>query len=284
MKEIKKVELRHLKMSDYTQLRESMIKSYHDMQESIWSKQHIGKLLEIFPEGQIVILADDHIVGCALSIMIDWDSIDDEHTYAEVTGNYTFSTYDPEGDFLYGIDIFISPEYRGLRLGRRLYDARKELCEKMNLKGILFGGRIPLYSEYADELTPKEYIAKVARKEIYDPVLSFQLSNDFHVKRILKDYLEGDTSSREFATLMEWNNIYYVKSPKMINARKSVVRLGLVQWQMRDMSTIEELFSRHVISHSRQTGSKRRRHPIRKWYLSAMLTLTCCENCIIMAA
>ena len=49
-------------------------------------------------------------------------------------------------------------------------------------------------------------------------------------------------------------------------------------------SSHNRLFSRHVISHSRQTGSKRRRHPIRKWYLSAMLTLTCCENCIIMAA
>ncbi|MEZ4566667.1 MAG: hypothetical protein R2860_06770 [Desulfobacterales bacterium] len=29
----------------------------------------------------------------------------------------------------------------GLRLGRRLYDARKELCETLNLKSIIFGGR-----------------------------------------------------------------------------------------------------------------------------------------------
>jgi len=49
----------------------------------------------------------------------------------------------------------------------------------LNLKGIMAGGRIPNYSRYADELSPREFIAKVKQKEIYDPTLSFQLSNDF---------------------------------------------------------------------------------------------------------
>jgi len=36
-------------------------------------------------------------------------------------------------------DVFIKPEsFRGPRLGRRLYDYRKELCEELNLR--------PLYS------------------------------------------------------------------------------------------------------------------------------------------
>lgn len=98
-----------------------------------------------------------------------------------------------------------------MRLGRRLYDARKELCETLNLKSIIFAGRIPKYSEYADDITPKEYIDKVRLKELYDPVLSFQLSNDFHVLKIMKNYLEGDVSSQEYAVLLEWNNIYYEK-------------------------------------------------------------------------
>jgi GNAT superfamily N-acetyltransferase len=34
--------------------------------------------------------------------------------------------------------FFVHPDYHGLRIGRRLYDARKELCEKMNLKAIVF--------------------------------------------------------------------------------------------------------------------------------------------------
>lgn len=230
-------------MSDYEQLKTSMEQSYKDMEGSIWDRKHIAKLLEIFPEGQIVVIADEQVVGSALSILIDSDKLEDDHTYVEVTGNYSFSTHDPEGDTLYGIDVFISPEFRGLRLGRRLYDARKELCEQLNLRGILFGGRIPNYRKYADTLTPKEYIQKVGRKEIHDPVLSFQLSNDFHVKRVLTGYLPGDVSSQEYATLLEWSNIYYVKSPKLINTRKTVVRLGLIQWQMREMKNLDELFS-----------------------------------------
>src|SRR5690606_30294955 len=121
MREIKNVELRHLQMSDYEQLKTSMEQSYKDMEGSIWDRKHIAKLLEIFPEGQIVVIADEQVVGSALSILIDSDKLEDDHTYVEVTGNYSFSTHDPEGDTLYGIDVFISPEFRGLRLGRRLY-------------------------------------------------------------------------------------------------------------------------------------------------------------------
>ena len=56
---------------------------------------------------------------------------------------YTFETHSEEGNVLYGIDVFIKPDFRGLRLGRRLYDYRKELCERINLRGSAFGGRIP---------------------------------------------------------------------------------------------------------------------------------------------
>ena len=37
---------------------------------------------------------------------------------------------------------------RGRRLARRLYDARKELCERLNLRSIAFGARIAGYHTY----------------------------------------------------------------------------------------------------------------------------------------
>ena len=45
--------------------------------------------------------------------------------------------------------FLLNLNFRGLRLGRRLYDYRKELCERLNLRGIAFGGRIPNYHKYA---------------------------------------------------------------------------------------------------------------------------------------
>nr|WP_294933634.1 bifunctional GNAT family N-acetyltransferase/carbon-nitrogen hydrolase family protein [uncultured Flavobacterium sp.] len=237
-----KVELRNLQIDDYKQLKSSMMKSYPELDNSYWDEHHIEKLLSLFPEGQLVILADDVVVGSALSIIVPEKSAYKIHTYTEITGNFTFSTHTPTGDILYGIDVFIHPKYRGMRLGRRLYDARKELCEQLNLKSIVFAGRIPMYSKYSDELTPRQYIEKVKKKEIYDPVLTFQLSNNFHEERILKNYLEGDAKSQEYAVLLEWNNIYYDDSPKLINLTKSVIRLGLIQWQMRSLKNLEALF------------------------------------------
>lgn len=240
--DITNVEIRHLRIEDYPELKSSMLHAYTDMEGSYWKEHHLKTLLDKFPEGQLAAVVNGKVVGSALSIMVKNEAFEADHSYADITGNYTFSTHDAEGDTLYGIDVWVSPEHRGLRLGRRLYDARKELCEKLNLISIVFGGRIPNYIDFADTLTPKQYIDKVKQKEIYDPVLSFQLSNDFHVIKVMKGYLPGDTSSKEFATLLEWNNIYYTKSPKLINSRKSVVRLGLVQWQMRTLTEIESLY------------------------------------------
>ena len=237
-----RIELRTLTKDDYIGLKASMVEAYSDWEgASFWSEVNISKLLEIFPEGQICIVVNDAIAGCALSLIVDYSKFGDKHTYAEITGNYTFSTHDPKGDVLYGIDFFVHPDFRGMRIGRRLYDARKEICERLNLRAIIAGGRIPQYKNYAEQLTPKEYLEKVKNREIHDPTLSFQLANDFHVRKILTGYLRGDTESLEYASLLEWNNIYYNEEAAHINSKKSTVRLGLVQWQMRPFPNLESL-------------------------------------------
>jgi len=238
---IENIELHFLTLNDYKELKEAMIQAYSSMPNSYWKENQIKSLIDKFPEGQVVIKINGELAGCALSIILDYDSFDDQHTYKEITGAFTFDTHNKDGDILYGIDIFIKSEYRGLRLGRRLYDYRKELTENLNLRGIAFGGRIPNYHKYAASLSPKEYIEKVKRKEIHDPVLNFQVSNDFHPSKILKNYLKGDEDSGEFAVLLEWDNIYYEKKSKKAASKKKVVRLGLIQWQMRLYKDLYEL-------------------------------------------
>ncbi|MGV3632362.1 MAG: GNAT family N-acetyltransferase [Bacteroidota bacterium] len=237
-----KIEVQPLQKSNYDQLVDAMKAAYSNWGGSVWSERAIQKLLKAFPEGQLIVLADDQVVGCALSILVKYDDFGDEHTYSQITGNYSFATHNPNGNVLYGIEVFIHPDFRGMRLGRRLYDARKELCEKLNLKAIVFGGRIPNYHKYANELTPREYIEKVKQSEVFDPVLSFQLSNDFHVKKVLKNYIPEDHESREYATLLQWDNVYYISNFRQPFRVRRSVRIGLVQWKMRLYDSIEELF------------------------------------------
>ncbi|HEU4716585.1 MAG TPA: bifunctional GNAT family N-acetyltransferase/carbon-nitrogen hydrolase family protein [Bacteroidia bacterium] len=242
-KKIRTVEVRHLRLDDYMGLRDSMHEAYKNWHGSVWTENNIRGLLDVFPEGQVVVLVNGKVVGCALSIVVNYADFGDDHTYRDITGNYTFRTHNrKKGDVLYGIEVFIHPDYRGMRLARRLYDARKELCEKLNLKSIVFGGRIPNFSEHSAEMTPKEYINKVKMKEIYDPVLSFQLSNEFHVKKLLVNYMPGDLESKEYATLMEWNNVMYQEDRGTLKQRKSIVRVGLVQWKMRSFRDLHSIY------------------------------------------
>ena len=236
-----KLELRNLRVDDYPEIKEIMDRVYPGM-GGAWPEKKYLSMLKVFPEGQICIEDNGRPVAAAFSVVVDYDKFGDEHTYEEITGNAYLTTHDPNGDVLYGVDVFVDPDYRNMRLGRRLYEARKELCRNLNLRAILAGGRIPNYAGYSDNMTPQEYIEAVHRKEIFDPILSFQLANDFEVKRVLKEYLPEDQESQGYATLLEWFNIYYEpKDKKLFGARKTTARIGCVQWQMREMNSVEEV-------------------------------------------
>jgi len=156
-----KIELGHLKLEDYQELRKAMEQAYAGIGGDYWPHDAIARLLDLFPEGQLCVKVNGKVVASALSLIIDYEEFGDRHTFRDVTGNHSFSTHDPEGDVLYGIEVFVHPEYRGMRLARRLYDARKELCENLNLRAIMAGGRIPNYEKYAERMTPREYIEQV---------------------------------------------------------------------------------------------------------------------------
>ncbi len=239
------IEIRNFTLADYETLKESMIEAYASLGGQYWKEESMKRLIQKFPQGQIVITHNGKVVGCALSIIVSYDKFSDNHNYRDITANFSFESHDPKGDTLYGIEVFVHPDYRGMRLARRLYDARKVLCERLNLKAIVAGGRIPNYKKYADTLTPGAYIERVKRREIYDPTLTFQLANDFQVKRIIRNYLPEDAESMGFATLLVWHNVYYDAEKSILLRKKDVVRIGLVQLQMRPYHKPED-FLNHV--------------------------------------
>ncbi|MEY3450431.1 MAG: hypothetical protein RL711_256 [Bacteroidota bacterium] len=235
-----KLHFRTIELSDYKEIKAIMDLVYSNAGGS-WTRAEFDAQLTKFPEGQVCIEDNGKIVAVAMSLIVNYNKFGDTHTYAEITGYGTFNTHDEDGDTLYGTDVFVHPEYQGLRLGRRLYDVRKELCENLNLRAIIAGGRIPGYKDFSDELTPKKYIDLVKKQEIYDPILSFQLSNDFHVRKIITNYMPEDEDSKSYATLIEWINIYYEDKEELIGGPKRTARIGVVQWQMRRVNSLDDL-------------------------------------------
>lgn len=171
--------------------------------------KHYESHIKIFPDGQVCIDYDGVLVGSCSSIIVNFDDYGEEHSMSEISANGYITNHNPKGKNLYGIDVVVHPEYRQLRLGRRLYEARRNIAERHNLESIIIGGRIPNYHKYANQLTPLEYAKKVERGELYDPVMTFQLRNGFKLRGILQNYLPNDHESLEHATLMEWHNPKY---------------------------------------------------------------------------
>ncbi|MEO9585836.1 MULTISPECIES: bifunctional GNAT family N-acetyltransferase/carbon-nitrogen hydrolase family protein [Marinobacter] len=232
--------LRNLTSNDYPQLQRLMDRVYDDI-GGAWPEDTIEALVQQFPDGQICIEESGDLVAVALTVCVKYERFSNPHTYDDLILRNEKIWHNAKGDSLYGLDVFIHPDYRGYRLGRRLYEARKELCRSMNLRAILAGGRIPGYHKYSDQHSPEEYIQRVDRKDIYDPILSFQLSNDFQVTRLMHKYLPEDEKSLGYATLLEWRNILYTPPSPVLSVKKTQVRLGAVQWQMREFTSVEEV-------------------------------------------
>lgn len=236
--------LRNTRLSDFARIEEIMNLVYGHA-GGAWSREQFESQIGLFPEGQLCIEDRGELVAAVISVIVDYKKFGDFHSHEQITGGGYLTTHDPEGDTLYGVDVFVHPDYRGLRLGRRLYDARKQLCRKLNLRRIIFGGRIPGYAAHADQLSPQDYIEQVKRHEIYDPVLTFQLSNDFHVRRVITGYLPEDEESKGYAVISQWFNINYEAKSKSPVAAKKTVRVAAIQWQMRPAATFD-IFRSHL--------------------------------------
>lgn len=175
-----------------------------------WAREQIESQLQHFPEGQIVVEIDGQIVASASCLIVDFEDHDDWHDWKSISDSGYIRNHNPNGDTMYGIEIMVDPEYRGLRLARRLYNERKRICRERNLRRIIIGGRIPGYGAHADEMSAREYVENVMSRNFYDPVLTAQLSNGFQLKRLIPDYFPGDVDSRGYATFLEWTNLDYV--------------------------------------------------------------------------
>ncbi|PLY16862.1 MAG: hydrolase [Sedimenticola sp.] len=235
-----KLTLRTLRPEDYPSFKRAMDAAYPTL-GGAWSEEQFLSQIRHFPEGQLCIDNKGEIAAASITLIVNYANYGDDHSYEAITSNGYLTNHSPDGDTLYGVDIFVHPSYRDLRLGRRLYTARKELCERLNLRRFVAGGRIPGYKKYRKKMTTAEYIEHVCNKELHDPVLSFQLANGFHVRHLIKDYEPQDKDSGRAATLLEWINIRYEEDPTVKRLRRKEVRVGSVQWQMRPAPTFDDL-------------------------------------------
>lgn len=234
-----KIQIRQLTIDDFDALIEMQKRCFPGM--ATWSREHIESQLAIFPEGQICVEVDGKLAASSSSLILHYDPNLAWHDWKKITENGTIRNHAPKGDTLYGIEIMVDHEFRGMKLSRRIYDARKELCRTRNLSRMMIGGRIPGYGKYADDMSAREYVEKVVDKTLYDPVLTAQLSNGFALQGLIADYFPSDEASRGYATFLEWRNLdYKMGARRRYHHPVEPVRLSVVQYLLRRISGFDE--------------------------------------------
>jgi GNAT superfamily N-acetyltransferase len=161
------------------------------------------KHIEIFPEGQFTALDGEKVVGSTSTLRYHYDlSHPQQHTLREVMGGGWLTTHDPDGEWLYGIDMSVDPGHRKMGIAKGLYRARQQTCRELKLKGQLIVGMLNGYDRVRSEMTIEEYYEKVKRKEIFDPTVSVQMKVGFEIVSFMKNYLHDPTCDNSGALMV----------------------------------------------------------------------------------
>jgi len=237
-----RLEIRQAETSDIPRIAALAKRVYEDF--APYTRSEIRGQLNNYPDGCFVAILDDKLVGYCATMRLGGDKALRPHSWDEITGNGYGSRHDPTGDWLYGYEMCVDPKVRGTRLGRRLYEERRKLAERLELKGIAFGGRMPNLKRYWRRVdSPQDYLDQVIAGKLHDPVLRFQLANGFEPIGILSKYLPEDSRSRGNAVQMIWRNPFVDQED---SARHRVprgvegVRIAACQMQARAVKDFDE--------------------------------------------
>jgi GNAT superfamily N-acetyltransferase len=174
-----------------------------------WTLKQLESQRHAFPEGQMVAVCEGQVVGVASSLVVRWDDYGARATWREVTGDGSFVTHDANGHTLYGADLVVDASRRGFGVGRALFQARRRLCRRLNLKRIIATARLPGYRAASEAITPEEYAMRVVGGDIADASMRFLMAQRFQYCGILRDYLPEDAESCGHAALLAWLNPLY---------------------------------------------------------------------------
>ncbi len=150
---------------------------------------HYLKHLELFPEGQWVGLDGKRVVAATATLRLHFDFDDRTHTFADIIQGGWLTSHQPDGDWLYGADIGVHPDYRGKGLAQALYATRQEVVWALGLKGQVTAGMMSGFGAVKHRMSAEAYYEGLVAGRINDPTLSMQQRIGFEFRALLKNYL-----------------------------------------------------------------------------------------------
>lgn len=169
--------------------------------------EHYRSHVAVFPEGQhaVVERATGRVAACSTDFRTRVDFSHYQHRYIDAVADNWLTNHDPEGDWLYGADIGVHPDFRGQGLSTLLYEARHRLIRTLGLRGHVAGAIPRGYGALAAGMAIEAYVGAVVRGTKSDPVLSVQLRRGYEVYGIIPGYVE-DPVCADHGVFIVWRN------------------------------------------------------------------------------
>ena len=166
----------------------------------LMNRDHFSNHIKLFSEGQLVVEKDGQIVGAASTLRCFFP--EHEHTFMESCDNLWITrAHKPDGDWMYGFDMGVLPEHRGLGLSKELYKARHQVCKALGLTAQIIAGMTIGYGKVKDTMTIEEYCERLGRNEFTDPTITPQIRAGFRWIKPMYNYI-NDPESGNASILM----------------------------------------------------------------------------------
>jgi GNAT superfamily N-acetyltransferase len=163
---------------------------------------HYLRHLEVFPEGQFVITADGKVIGMTTTMRSNFDFDHYHHTFKETIAGGWLTNHNPVGEWLYGLDVGVHPDYRGKGLARHLYKARHAIARELGLKGQVTVGMMNGYGSISDQMNGEQYYQELLQGKRTDPTLTPQMKVGFQPLGLIANYL-SDPACGNYGVLIK---------------------------------------------------------------------------------
>ena len=164
--------------------------------------------LHVFGPGQLVAVREGHVVGAASALVFAGEP-DATPPYRELTADDTFATHDAAGDTLFGAGLLVYPSYHGFAASRALFQARRKLCRRFNLRRILTAAPLEGYARFRDRLAPEAFAMRVIGGDVPDASVRFLMAHGFQFCGVLRDFWPEHAGAAGHAALFAWLNPLY---------------------------------------------------------------------------
>jgi GNAT superfamily N-acetyltransferase len=214
---------------DYPALKQLMQLAFADIEGAYAPEEEMTMLSRLYPRGQVLCFFDDELIGANLARIVPFETYAAPHTQEECID---LERYIPEaivGDWIYGLDIFVHPQYQNLKIGKQVYELfYRNVCED-NFKGVVGICRAVNYLAHQHEMDLETYVAKVKARELNDNVLSFHLRNGGEFVSISPEFCDHDEASGGYGVFLKFPNPDYRPDQPIFPARLAILDELLVR-------------------------------------------------------